>query len=85
MLVRFTAKAARELARLGPPAKLIVAKIEQYAANPASSANNVKALHGREEFRLRVGDYRVLFTVSDEGVVTVMLVVAIRHRSKAYD
>lgn len=85
MIVRFTAKAAKELARIGPAARAILVKIEQYAADPSSLANNVKALKGSEEFRLRVGDYRVLFTVSAEGVVTVMLVVAVRHRSKAYD
>ncbi|WP_172428452.1 type II toxin-antitoxin system RelE family toxin [Azospirillum brasilense] len=34
---------------------------------------------------LRVGDYRVLFTVAAGGTMTVMLVHRVRHRRKAYD
>jgi len=41
-------------------AKLILGKIEQYAEDPASLANNVKKLQGREGIRLRVGDWRVI-------------------------
>ncbi len=39
-------------------------KIFQYAAEPGSLAANVKKLQGREGFRLRVGNWRVIF---DEG------------------
>jgi hypothetical protein len=35
-----------------------VEKIEAYAGNPASQANNVKALQGRDGIRLRVGILR---------------------------
>ncbi|MEW6643623.1 MAG: type II toxin-antitoxin system RelE/ParE family toxin [Pseudomonadota bacterium] len=42
-------------------ARLIRGKIEQYAARPASLANNVKKLQGRDGYRLRVGDWRVIF------------------------
>jgi len=41
-------------------AKRIIGKIEAYANDPASQANNVKALKGREGIRLRVGDWRVI-------------------------
>jgi mRNA interferase RelE/StbE len=34
---------------------------------------------------LRVGDYRVLFTIAADGTVTVMLVHRVRHRREAYD
>ena len=85
MDIRFTIKAAKELKRIGPVRETILAKIRQYAADPASLANNVKALKDRDAFRLRVGDYRVLFVVLADGTVTVMQVTAVRHRSKAYD
>ncbi|WP_231372039.1 MULTISPECIES: type II toxin-antitoxin system RelE/ParE family toxin [unclassified Thioalkalivibrio] len=42
-------------------------------------------MKGREEYRLRVGDYRVLFVILQDGTMTIMEVTAIRHRSKAYD
>ena len=48
-------------------ARLIVSKIEQYASDAESLANNVVRLQGREGFRLRVGDWRVIFR--DDGAV----------------
>lgn len=41
-------------------AQRIISKIEAYAKDPRSQANNVKTLQGRDGVRLRVGDYRVL-------------------------
>lgn len=61
---------------------LIRAKLSQYAADPASLANNVKALKNTDgAFRLRVGDWRVIFT--DEGVV--IAVIKVVPRGGAYD
>lgn len=85
MEVRFTSGAIKDIKRIGPSRTVIIAKIEQYAADPASLANNVKALRGSNQLRLRVGDYRVLFEIEDDGTLTVMLVEAIRHRKEAYD
>lgn len=56
------------------------AKIEQYAADPASLANQVKALTGSHYMRLRVGDCRVIF--DDRGMV--LQIVGIGHRSNVY-
>jgi mRNA interferase RelE/StbE len=43
---------------------------------------DAKKLSGREEYRLRAGDYRVLYTIDDkEHVVTVF---AVGHRREAY-
>jgi mRNA interferase RelE/StbE len=46
------------------------------------AARNVKALQGQPSYRLRVGDWRVIYTLRDE-VLTVM-VVRIAHRREAY-
>lgn len=62
-------------------AERIREKIGAYAADPASQANNVKALKGREGIRLRVGDWRVI--MNDEG--TVLAVLRIAPRGGAYD
>ena len=62
-------------------AKLIRSKVEQYAKDPASLANNIKALTGEAGvYRLRVGDWRVLFTESRE----VIAIVRIAPRGSAY-
>ena len=62
--------------------RLIRAKIDQYVADPASLANNVKRL--RDEagvVRLRVGDGRVLID-EDERIVAI---IRIGPRSGIYD
>jgi mRNA interferase RelE/StbE len=42
----------------------------------------VKKLSGREEYRLRVGDYRILYVI-DDGNHTVTI-VAVGHRREVY-
>ena len=61
-------------------AERIVEKINAYAADPASLANNVKALKGRGAIRLRVGDWRVLMIDGE-----VIDVIKIAPRGSVYD
>ena len=77
----YTATAMTALRRHANKAKLIRSKIEQYAANPASQARNVKALVGVEQSRLRVQDFRVLFTETAETIT----VHTIGPRGAIYD
>jgi len=60
-------------------AQRIVSKVQDYAADPASQANNVKALQGRPGIRLRVGDWRVIM---EDGVV--LDVIDVGPRSSIY-
>jgi mRNA interferase RelE/StbE len=47
-----------------------------------SGQGDIKPLHGKlaDAFRLRVGEYRVLFTLEDGA----MRIFGVRHRSEAY-
>lgn len=75
--VVYTREAIRNLSKIpAKKAETIREKVAQYAADPASLGNNVKALQGVKAFRLRVGDYRVIF--SEEGVVLTVLRVGPR-------
>ncbi|MCC9625912.1 type II toxin-antitoxin system RelE/ParE family toxin [Thalassospira sp. MA62] len=85
MQVRYEPKAIRDMRSL--PVKVrrqIDAKIEAYAKAPESLRNNIKRLQGSEYFRLRVGNYRVIFSI-ENGQVTIMVVQRVRHRKEAYD
>lgn len=62
-------------------AKRITSKIEQYADDPKSLANNVKALVGSPYIRLRVGDWRVI--IDDQG--NVIEVIKIGPRGSIYE
>jgi mRNA interferase RelE/StbE len=58
--------------------KRIVAKIKEVAVNPYAPRNNLTKLQGREAYRLRVGDWRVIYELHDERFVMVILEVGPR-------
>ena len=75
--ISYTRQALKALRKMpADMAERIIAKIEQYAEEPDSLSNKVKALKGREGIRLRVGDWRVI--MSDEGVVLAVLEIGPR-------
>lgn len=83
MDIRYTKAALKTLTKMpANTARLIREKIQQYAQDPASLANNIKKLQGYEDkYRLRVGDWRVIF--SQDGVVLTIWKVS--PRSSAYE
>jgi mRNA interferase RelE/StbE len=58
--------------------KRIVAKIKEVAANPYAPNNNLTKLQGRDAYRLRVGDWRVLYELHDDRLVMLVLDVGAR-------
>lgn len=79
--VTYSKPATKVLSRMQPkPAARIMNKVDQYAADPQSQANNVKAMQGSAHIRLRVGDWRVI--MNDQG--SVLYVVEIGARGDIY-
>jgi mRNA interferase RelE/StbE len=80
--IEFTASALREFRALGrQQQRRIGAKIDALANEPLP--DGVKKLKGvSEHFRLRVGDYRVIYRVERNRVVIV--IVRIGHRREVY-
>lgn len=79
--IRVLRSASRELERL--PSALserISSRVESLRDNPRP--RGARKLKGREQYRMRVGDYRVLYTIDDSGRVVAIL--AIEHRREAY-
>ena len=81
--VRITRRAQKELRKLGHQAReRIRPKMLALAENPRP--HGVKKLSGEEDlWRIRVGDYRVIYQISDRELV-VLARVRVRHRSDAY-
>jgi mRNA interferase RelE/StbE len=80
--VRFTPEAERQADALDPPIRQRIAnRLDQLAQNPRN-VSNVKALAGGNQFRLRVGDWRLIYTLQDE--VLLVLVVRVGHRREVY-
>jgi mRNA interferase RelE/StbE len=63
-------------------AELIREKIDCVAVDPYAANNNVKALRGRPGYRLRVGDWRVIYDLND--AVRVLSVQHVAPRGGAY-
>lgn len=79
--VVFLPAAAKALRKHRTDAPRIVAKLQAYAESPAAQANNVKALTGTNEIRLRIGDYRAIFVETE----TEIIVVRIGPRGSVYE
>lgn len=60
--------------------KKITNKIEQLARDPYASNNNVKRLQGIDAYRLRVGDWRVVYRLRNDIVTIVVVKIANRGR-----
>jgi mRNA interferase RelE/StbE len=69
--VVYTRVALRSLRAHSNRAKQIRAKIDQYAADPGSLANNVIQLAGSTTKRLRVAGFRVLFMETDTTITVL--------------
>ncbi|HLD22872.1 MAG TPA: type II toxin-antitoxin system RelE/ParE family toxin [Sulfuricurvum sp.] len=60
--------------------KRVVSHIQELGSNPRPIG--CKKLSGDEKYRLRVGDYRILYEIED-AIVTVY-VVKVAHRKEVY-
>jgi len=56
----------------------IVTKIREVAADPHATNNNVTKLQGRDGYRLRVGDWRVIYELHHDRLVMLVLEVGPR-------
>ena len=79
--VRLHPAAAREYRRLqGPLRDRIRSAIDALAGDPRPAS--VVKLAGRDDYRVRVGDYRIVYAVDDAE--RVVLVARIAHRREVY-
>lgn len=78
-----TRRASRDLAAAPvPDRKRIARKIDALAKDPRPSGS--RKLRGAEDlYRIRSGDYRIIYEVQDE--VLIVLVILIRHRGRVYE
>jgi mRNA interferase RelE/StbE len=79
--IRFHPTAARAYRRLQPPLRdRVSAAIDALADDPRPSGTS--KLAGRDDYRIRVGDYRIVYAVDDEE--RLVIVARIAHRRDVY-
>ena len=73
--------AEKELDALESPVhKRIVTRLLALEDNPRPAG--IKKLQGQESYRLRVGDYRILYTIDDKS--KKIFIVSVGHRREVY-
>lgn len=80
--VEFLSSALRELSRITEPFRSrIIDRVERLADDPRPSG--AKKLHGHAAmFRIRIGDYRVVYEVAD--AIRIVTVTRVGHRRDVY-
>ena len=74
--------ALRALRKVDPPTRRrLQGAIALLARDPRPPA--ARAMRGRPGLRVRVGDYRIIYTVADE--VLLVVVITLGHRRDVYD
>ena len=78
----FARSSRKELERLNQPHRVrVFRRIEALATNPRPAG--CRKLEGAEDlWRIRIGDYRVIYSVDDAR--RLVDISAVRHRSDAY-
>ncbi len=80
--IEVTPTASRQLRKLDPVARRRVqAAVELLAQEPRPSGAK-KLVGGEGEWRVRTGDYRIVYVINDD--VLLVLVVAVGHRREIY-
>ena len=74
--------AAKEISKLPKVSiKCIVNKIQKLSDDPRP--NGCKKLSGDEKYRIRIGVYRVLYSIMDEKLI--IYIVKVGHRKDVYE
>ena len=56
----------------------VIQRINALAVNPYAKNQNVKKLRGREGYRLRVGNIRVIYDIADDVLMIYVLLAGFR-------
>lgn len=81
---RWRERAVRQLRAIPQPTALTILRaLAQLGDDPRRPDGNIKKLAGYDDrYRLRVGDYRVIYDISDRQLI--ILVVGVGHRREIY-
>ncbi len=77
--IEWKENALRELEKLESSlARRIIKKVDELSENPFSK--DIKRLKGCNDFRLRIGDYRIIFSIEQN----IIQILKVGHRKNIY-
>lgn len=84
--IQLTKKSKKDLLSLEKNIqKKIINKLRFYLVNnqPLRYAKKLKDAR-LGIYRFRIGDYRAIFDIDDQGCITILIILRIKHRKEAY-
>lgn len=81
--IEWSAKAVRQLRKIADKRKRqnIFAEV-QYLANWPDCPGDIKRLQGRDSFRLRISDHRVIFEIDQSGTPIIVTIMQVEKRNE---
>ena len=81
--IEWSTKAARQLRKVADRVKRqkIFAEVQQLANWP-DCQGNIKRLQERDDYRLRVGDYRVIFEIGQDSTPIIVTIMQVEKRNE---
>jgi len=81
--IEFVNSAAKQFRKLSIDIRnRVLTTIRILRIDPFSEILNIRKIRGRRDlYRLRIGDYRLIYSIEDQ---TAILIIRIRHRKDAY-
>ena len=81
--IEWSAKAVRQLRKIADKRKRqsIFAEVQQLADWP-DCPGDIKRLQGRDDYRLRIGDHRVIFAIDQSGTPIIVTIMQVEKRNE---
>ena len=81
--IEWSAKAVRQLRKVADRRKrqTIYAEVQQLASWP-DCPGDIKRLQGRDDYRLRIGDQRVIFEIDQSGTPIIVTIMQVEKRNE---
>ena len=82
-IIEWSGKAVRQLRKIADKAKRqnIFAEVQQLASWP-HCPGDIKRLQGRDDYRLRIGNYRVIFEIDQSGKPIIVTIIQVEKRNE---
>lgn len=81
--IEWSAKAVRQLRKIADKRKRQDIYAEaQKLANWPDCPGDIKRLQGRDDYRLRIGDHRVIFVIDQSGTPIIVTITQVEKRNE---
>lgn len=84
--IQFTTPAEKELRKLDIQVqKYLIKKLVELEGKPQLLENAVHLSGTKDKYRLRFGDYRVIYAKEKDGTLVILVILKVGHRKDVYD